>query len=190
MTADVTVLTTCHPPYTGMLADCVASIAAQTVQPAYHRVSIDFRGEGPVPQLNDLARGVTTEWATQMAADDVADPHHLETMLAHADGADIVYPWCRVVGRVGWNPNAHFDPERLERENYIPAVALIQTDLLRELGWWNPDSLHAWEDWDLWRRALAAGAVFRCVPEVTWTYRFDHGMNATFHGFPARAVRA
>jgi len=27
------------------------------------------------------------------------------------------------------------------------------------------------EDHDLWVRALDAGARFRCIPEVTWTYR-------------------
>lgn len=185
----VTVLTTCHPPYAAFLPQCVASVLEQTVPPAYHRISIDFRGEGPVPQLNEMARGATTEFVSQLAADDLVDPHHFETLLEASEGADVVYTWCRVIGRSGFNPNAHFDPERLQRENYIPATTLVRTELLRELGYWNPDSLHDWEDWDLWRRAMASGAVFRCVPEVTWTYRF-HGMNATYHGFPRRAVTA
>jgi hypothetical protein len=36
--------------------------------------------------------------------------------------------------------------------------------------------------WDLWVRALDAGARFKCVPAVTWTYR----MNAEWeHRLPA-----
>ncbi|MGE0025715.1 MAG: hypothetical protein AB7O78_01745 [Thermoleophilia bacterium] len=186
----VTVLTTCHPAYAPFLPACIASVLQQTVQPAYHRISMDFRDGWPVPQLNEMARGCTTEFVSQLAADDVAHPDHLEKLLDASAGADIIWSWCRVLGRPGWSPNSDFDADRLQRENYIPATSLVRTELLADLGWWNPDAENGWEDWDLWRRALDAGAVFRCVPEVTWTYRLDHGMNATFNGFRKRQVPA
>lgn len=182
---DVTVLTTCHPAYTAMLPQAIASMLAQTIPPAYHRISIDYRDGVPVPQLNEMALGVTTEFVSLLAADDLVDPRHLECQLSASHDADVVYTWCRVVGRTGWNPNALFDAERLRRENYIPATALIRTELVRELGYWNADSLHDWEDWDFWLRALDAGARFECVPTVTWTYRF-HGANASLAGFRRR----
>ena len=74
------------------------------------------------------------DWIAQLADDDLIDPHHLETLVAHSDDADIVYSYCRVEGR-GFNPNSPFDPDRLRRENYIPATTLIRTGLCEELGW-------------------------------------------------------
>jgi hypothetical protein len=44
----------------------------------------------------------------------------------------------------------------------------VRVSLWRELGGYR--DVHN-EDHDLWVRALDAGARFRCIPEVTWTYR-------------------
>lgn len=97
----------------------------------------------------------------------------METLLAASEGADVIYPWCRVEDHdpelEPWSPNRLFSADALLRYNYIPVTALIRRDLWDEVGGM-PSLPHA-EDWAFWKRCLAAGAVFRCVPEVLWTYR-------------------
>lgn len=164
-------------------ADAIASVAAQTFAPVAHIVAIDYERAGPASMLNRMlptALATGADWVAQLADDDVLYPHHFETMISHADDADVVYTYCDVEGRGAWNPNAPFDAARLRRENYIPATTMIRADLCEQLGW-REDAAHGWEDWDFWIRALDAGAVFRCVPERTWLYRF-HGSNISTTG--------
>jgi hypothetical protein len=96
--------------------------------------------------------------------------NHIETIADNLQGADIVYSWCRVTGdRIAYNQyQVPFDADELARQNYIPNVAAIRTELWDSLG--GQRSVPE-EDWDFWRRAVAAGAHFVCVPKVTWTYR-------------------
>lgn len=97
----------------------------------------------------------------------------METLLAAADGADIVYPWCRVEDHSPdlepWCPNRLFSADALLRFNYIPVTALIRRDLWLDVG--GMPNLPLAEDWAFWKRCLGAGAVFKCVPEVLWSYR-------------------
>jgi hypothetical protein len=176
----IVVVTTSLPERVDLRAECVASVAAQTLAPVAHFVHLDYARRGPARCLNTLATAaaeIGAEWVAQLADDDVMLPHHLETLATRPD-ADIVYSWCKVEGRDGWNPNAYFDADRLRLENYIPATTLIRTRLCVELGW-RPDAAHGFEDWDFWLRALDYGAVFACIAEVTWLYRF-HGGNASW----------
>ena len=178
MTPSVSVITATIPGREFMLAECKASIEAQTVQPLEHIVELDAERTGCAATMNRMLERVAGDWVAWLADDDVAYPEHLETLLSVSQAADIVYSWCDVEGRGGWNPNAYFDAERLVRENFIPATALIRTSLALELGGWKTNAAYGWEDWDFWKRALAAGARFKCVPRRTWKYRF-HGGNAS-----------
>ena len=180
--ARVAVVTTSLPERSEFRAECIESVKAQTLTPITHIVMLDYLRAGPAVMLNRMLPACVAseaDWIAQLADDDLIDPHHLETLVAHSDDADIVYSYCRVEGR-GFNPNSPFDPDRLRRENYIPATTLIRTGLCEELGW-RADSAYGFEDWDFWLRALDAGARFVCVPEETWTYRF-HGSNLSTGG--------
>ncbi len=160
----------------------MASIRAQTLEPVAHLVMLDYERVGPAMMLNRMlpaAVATGAEWVAQIADDDLADPHHLETLASATHEADIVYSYCRVEGR-SFNPNRGFDADALRASNYIPATTLIRTSLCEELGW-RSDAQHGFEDWDFWLRALDAGARFACIPEVTWTYRF-HGSNLSTGG--------
>lgn len=171
----IAVLTTAIPERLHLLAECCASVRAQTLQPAAHLISLDYPHEGNIGRLNALARqadDLGCDWLALLADDDLLHPTFLERLEAHTTDADIVYPWCDVDGRAGWSPNRLFDPEALQHGNYIPATAMIRTRLARDLGWWDINAPHGWEDWAFWKRALAAGARFVCVPERLWTYRF------------------
>jgi glycosyltransferase involved in cell wall biosynthesis len=179
----VTVLTASIPSRSAMLAECVASVAAQTTLPAVHLVGIDVLRAGTSAVRNALLGAVRTPWVAVLDDDDVALPNHLAALLAASDQADVVYSLPSIEGRSGWQPVADFDPDRLRRESYIPCTALVRTRLLDVLGGWrdSADCLNGWEDWDLWLRALNADARFVHVPEVTWRYRFHDG-NKTHHG--------
>ena len=172
----IAVVTASLPERVDFRADCMASVAAQTLAPVAHVVMVDYERAGPAAMLNRMLPAcfaARADWIAQLADDD------LELLAAHSADADIVYSWCRVEGR-SFNPNREFDAAALRASNYIPATTMIRTRLCTQLGW-RSDAPHGFEDWDFWLRALDAGARFVCVPEVSWTYRF-HGANLSTGG--------
>ena len=176
----ILVITPSLPEREAFRSECVASVVAQTLHPVMHVVGVDYERVGVATMLNRLAsiaKPAGRDWIAQLADDDLMYPHHLETLASRIDDADIIYSWCKVTGRGYWNPNSHFDADRLRRENYIPATTLIRTTLIEALGGWR-EGVHGFEDWDFWLRALDAGARFACIPTVTWCYRF-HSSNAS-----------
>lgn len=164
----MTVITPTLPERAHLLEECCASVGA-SLAPVQHVIGIDVDREGPARTRNRLAQDVDTPWLAFVDDDDLVDPRHFSVLLGASTGADVVYPWCRVEGR-DLRLNHHFDPVALMHGNYIPVTAMIRTSLFRELGGFPEDA--RFEDWELWKNALRAGARFRCVPEVTWTYRF------------------
>jgi GT2 family glycosyltransferase len=176
----IAVVTASLPERHGFRAEAIRAVAEQTLQPVAHLVAIDYERVGPGEMLNRMLPAIIAadaEWIAQAADDDLLYPHHLETLYAESEDADILYPYCDVEGRE-WSPNAAFDADRLRRENYIPATTMIRASLCADLGW-KRDTTNGWEDWDFWLRALDAGARFRCVPVITWRYRF-HGSNLSW----------
>jgi glycosyltransferase involved in cell wall biosynthesis len=175
--ADVTVITPAIAMRADMLKNCIESVHWQTDKPKSHLIGIDNHKIGAGALCNELVRGVRTAYIAFLADDDVFYPNHIETLFnaALSSEADLVYSWCNVVGRGGWNPNAHFDANRLLTGNYIPSTVLLRTDVFREMGGFVSTPFAA-EDWDMWLKMLHAGKTFHCVPEITWEYRF-HGAN-------------
>ncbi len=134
---------------------------------------MDEDREGPAAIRNRLAKQTDADWLIPLDDDDLIDPNFLEVLSQHLDGADIVYPWCRVQdfipGLPAWTPNRLFRAESLLRFNFIPVTALISHELWDAVG--GMDEGVEVEDWRFWRKCLAEGARFRLVPEVLWTYR-------------------
>ena len=174
----ISVITASLPTRSAMLAECVASVAAQTLSPWEHLIGVDHGRRGPSAIRNELLETAQGVWIAIVDDDDVLFPNHLERL--RSVDADIVYSYCSVEGRA-WSPNREFDADALRAGNYIPATVLIDASFLRRLGGWREDTVYGWEDWDLYLRALDAGGTFACVPEVTWRYRF-HGGNRTNRG--------
>lgn len=68
-----------------------------------------------------------------------------------------------------------WNPERFRQGNYIDAMALIRTSVLREMGGYATDQrLYGWEDFDLWCRMAEQGFRGRFVPEIVARYRAEH----------------
>lgn len=178
----VTVITAALPTRDRMLVEACRSVAAQTVPPAAHLIGVDHRRAGSAATRNLLAAAADTPWLAFLDDDDLLLPEHLQVLLDTADGADVAYSYCKVLGR-DWSPSRPFDPVLLQTENYIPATVLIRTSVFREAGGFRPSGQvqHGWEDWDLWLRLLQAGRRFAWTDTVTWLYRF-HAGNKTLLG--------
>ncbi len=148
-------------------------MAAQLYPDVTHLVGVDEAREGPAIVRNRLAAASAADWFLPLDDDDVLDRDCVALLVAASGDADVVYPWCRVEdhadGLEPWSPNRLFRPEPLLSFNYIPVTALISADLWRRVGGM-PERVTV-EDWRFWKRCVAAGARFRCVDEVCWTYR-------------------
>lgn len=168
---DVTVCIPTVPERVGMLQESLASVYAQTRQPAYVLVRSDVRRDGIQANGQALLDAVTTDWVCFNSDDDLLDPDHLEVLADHSDGVDVVYSYCRSAGpRVYDTYNQPFDPVLLRRRSIVSHTCLFRKRMAVKAGGF-PQGIYG-EDWRLWNAMLDAGASFRSVPQVTWTYRF------------------
>lgn len=177
---DVTAVVCTIPQRAQLLRAALASVTAQTAQPAAIVVEYDHRRTGAAETKNRALARVTTPWVAWLDDDDVWYPEHLAVCVAAANesGADVVYPWPVMVGAPPLNPRlfgAPFDPDALRRGNYIPTTALFRADLAREVGGFQRPAGTLYDDWGLWLAMLDAGAKFHHAPAQTWEYRFHDG---------------
>jgi glycosyltransferase involved in cell wall biosynthesis len=162
-----------------LLGEALTSIEMQTVPPDEVHIALDHHHEGPAVIRNRLASETKADWLAFLDDDDIWYPHHLETLLAKAHGADVVYPDCDFAGdNPGIICNADFDRERLERGNYIPITTLVRRAAFDAGGGFHPNDRY--EDWGLWLRLSRLGARFVHVPVKTWCYRFGADRQRTF----------
>lgn len=176
----VTVLTATLPERAAMLDENIASITNQTCPPYTHLIKQDGMRKGGAFTYNRLLDYVITDWFCCLDDDDIADPHHLETMMAgvehDGESYDVVYTGCRSTGGREYTAyNQEWDLERFLSPGWsiVPITALCRTALARKVGGF-PDT---WDyDRAFWRELYIHGAKFRYIPEITWDYRF-HGRN-------------
>jgi cephalosporin hydroxylase len=159
----VLVVTPTEADNESLLSACRSSVAAQTVE-VEHAFENDEHYVGPGVLRDRMVAASDAEWVLPLDDTDTLDPQHVETGLQATDDADIIYQWCRVEGS-NYCPNRLFNAKALRRFNYLPATSLIRRSLLDDLGGFKNNNPH-----DLWLRALKAGARFKCIPEVTWTF--------------------
>lgn len=175
MASTISVITASLPERADLLAEAMASVRAQTLQPVEHMVGVDFRREGPSAVRNRLAVNAAGDWLAFLDDDDVCYPRHLEVLLETASAAKAGLAWsaCDVEGRPGWDVGHvcnYWDD--LPHRNMIPVTVLVKRSAFAMVGGFpdvNP------EDWALWRRLMGEGVKFACSHEVTWKYRFGGG---------------
>lgn len=169
----VTVITATMPGREHLLAEAMASVAAQTYRPLDHLIAVDYVQRGGARPKNLLAETVETDWIATLDDDDILYPQHLDLLIAASEDADVVYSWCDVTGDDPWEQyNRSFDADLLRRLSIVSHNAMVRTELVAEVGGW--DEARGY-DWTFWHKCLDAGARFRCVPERTWLYRLDAG---------------
>jgi hypothetical protein len=169
-----------------MLNRALASVVAQTKPPEAIVVAVDHTRAGAAATRNVGLASVRTPWVAFLDSDDELDPDHLEQLLTASDGADLVYPWFRVVGYVDPWPGRcglPFDEAALRARTYnIPIAVLARTEAVRAAGGFIADLSIAppaeCEEWPLWLRMLDRGAVVRHLPTQTWTWH-AHGGNTS-----------
>jgi len=122
------------------------------------------------------ARG---EFCFVLDADNEIYPHCLARLAEALDAdSDAAFAYgtleCFRAGQpVGLMNTFPWDPRRLRMGNYIDAMAMIRTKVLREQfgGYALDRRLHGWEDFDLWCRMAEAGHRAVRVPEMLARYR-------------------
>lgn len=199
-------VTVCIPsiaPRGRMLTRAVASVAAQTRPANALAVVIDHDRRGAAAVRNETWQMASTEFVAFLDDDDELLPYHLEHLLAvQADtGADVVYPWHRIIGPDGRTKadllgaqGVPFEPSELDVRNFIPVTLLVRRELLAEVGGFPLPGSPEWphqdcEDWACWRRLRDAGGKFVHTPEVTWLWH-HHGANTSGRGdrWPGKPV--
>lgn len=159
----VSVLTPSIPTRAHLLRECRRSVLCQTYEQWEHLVEVDRDREGCAVVMNRLAADAKGEWLLPLADDDLLLPGCLETLLAGAEGADVVYAPPLVTG----NEDRWWF---FQEPPAIPSFALIRRSLWERLGGYD-EALRREEDRQLWVAALAAGARFERVDAPTWVYR-------------------
>jgi hypothetical protein len=144
----------------------------------------------PVNQGLAHARNSALAWARGehcfiLDADNEMYPHCLELLLEALDAdrnAAFAYGIHERFGggqSLGLANVFPWQPWRFRTGNYIDAMAMIRTQILREkAGGYSVDHrLHGWEDYDLWCKLADAGLRGAFVPEVVARYRStEHSM--------------
>lgn len=156
-----------------MLHECRASVKAQEGVTFEHLILVDEKFHGCSRTVNQLAAQARGEWLFLLADDDYLLPGCLAAHVEASDGADIVYSPPVVEGEP--EQPFHGDPPG------IPATSLICGDLWRALGGYD-ESLVQVEDFNLYERALAVGAVFKRLEAKTWVYRLGHPLGNKSRG--------
>jgi glycosyltransferase involved in cell wall biosynthesis len=156
------------------LRQCKASVRSQTFRSFEHIVIEDKHLLGNASTVNKCAELAQGEWLFLIADDDLLLPGCLEYHI-EAEG-DIIFSPPLVSG----NEDRWWF---FQEPPVIPAVALIRTEMWRDLGGYN-ENLRYEEDRDLWERALDAGATFTRVTEPCWVYR-QHQHNKSFNKIAA-----
>ena len=164
----VSVVTATIPERERLLAECKASVQAQTFRYFEHVIVPDYERVGCARTTNAAVAKAKGKWLLPLADDDLLFPGCLEALLSVSEGWDVVYPIPVVWGEL---PNQFCG----EPPN-IPATALIRMEAWRSVGGYNA-GLPNREDNDLWSRMLGQSKRFlRYDASPTWLYRF-HGEN-------------
>ena len=167
------------PPRTRLLSRALKSIAAQTEETAGVSIAYDTQRQGAGPTRTRALRGVTTEWTAFMDDDDELLPNHIALLYSAAKetGADVLWPWFKVIG--GTDPFPHARGAQLDPDNphVFPITTFIRTEYAHLAEFPATDIAGDWQndDWPFWRTIHNAGAEFHHIPDITWHWHHDSG---------------
>ena len=204
----ITVCIPTIPPREALLERACRSVdeAARNVAPGVPVQKViycDRERKGAAVARQRALDFVATKWVAFLDDDDEMLPWHLTELYeaAHAHGAD--YLWGRFqIGLPGGRTRPGPDPLGAgtfqQWNDAQPAqttvTTLVRTELARDVGGFrvgddlkgdhtSPEGLRAGEDWLFTLACRAAGAKFRHVEKVTWTW---HHHESNTSGLPTR----
>lgn len=172
----VSVITPSLPGRTRELAECMQSVAAQTV-PVVHLIRADVDRVGPAVIRTELLDEAQPGLVAFCDDDDLLDPDHVETLAAALaeSGFELAWSWHRTAGLGAPHtprPRSMGEARRYLAggRNVIPVTVVARREAILEAGAFHP--MDRFEDYALWMRMLALGHRFAYVKRETWTYRF------------------
>jgi glycosyltransferase involved in cell wall biosynthesis len=172
----VSVITPSLPGRARELAECIQSIAAQTV-PVVHLIRADVDRVGPAVIRSELLDEARTDLVAFCDDDDLLDPDHVDTLTRAIDatGAELAWSWHRTTGESPARtprPRGVAEAVAMMRagRNVIPVTVVARRQAILDAGAFQP--MDRFEDYALWLRMLDLGHRFAYVKRETWTYRF------------------
>lgn len=195
MAPSVAVCIPAIPTRLDLLGETLASVLRQTRQPDEIHVSIDNDAVGAAGNRNRAWQAASTDWIAFVDDDDLLYPDHLEYLLAHAEDADLVYPWFdllegpdplfvtqndKLVSPLGVPFGEDAANHIMTSGNFIPITVLVRREMLEKVGGFPQPGTPDWphqtcEDWGCWKKLLEAGARFVHAPKRTWRWRWHYG---------------
>jgi glycosyltransferase involved in cell wall biosynthesis len=193
------------------LAECIASVRAQTEKDIEHVIVIDgatddsseiaeraalddervivwhnHKNQGLAYSLNFGIDTTRAPWVLKVDADDRIAPTYVEEILAAADAdprRNVIFSPCQHFGaRSDVYTYPAFDPRRMVNAFLIPGPAAIRKALWATVGGYD-ETMRFAEDWDFFIRAqLAVGLVPYQLPHPRWFYRMHSGQRASAEG--------
>lgn len=193
----ITVVITTYPDRSVMLQRAIASIMAQTLQPAAIIIANDHDKVGAAANRDRGLALVQTEWVAFLDDDDEFEPIHLQRLHEHAVAtkAHLVYPWFTVIG--GSDPFPHLFGQEYTPDTQTTITFLAKTACLVGAGGFtkdwdesvgndpgvDPQGNRAGEEYRLVRRVFNQGCRIEHLPQRTW--RWHHHSSNTM-GLPGR----
>jgi glycosyltransferase involved in cell wall biosynthesis len=158
-----------------------------------HRGAVKFKNEHLVQHLDNRGLSETRNTALSLVetpyifildADNLVYPRALQVLRESLDNSGYAMSYS-LIERFGMQRrivnNSVWLPAKFSRHPYIDAMALIRTDVLREVGGYRtmPDKF-GWEDYDLWCSFVDRGLKGCHVPQILCRYRVhDRSMTET-----------
>lgn len=170
MNSKVTVITATIPGREELLERARKSVGEQTVQPHAHIIQLDTERNGGAFTKNRLFDFVKTEWFMVLDDDDFLLPQHIETLLNHSEGYDIVGSWHEGRDATYNRPLSETIDQNNVLRHGIPHTAIVRSELFSRLGRFVIQTAY---DTRFWDDAVKAGARVNIVEEKTWHYDTD-----------------
>jgi hypothetical protein len=156
-----------------LLEECKASVKAQTWDgEILHAVEEDCYKVGAATMRNTIVQGIdqSYEWLAFCDDDDLIMPEHIAVLAAASEGADVIYSDCQEEGFVKTWHTREFNYDEVKASNYIPVTCLFRRSMFEKIGGFDLKHYPGEDQWTF-LNAASAGARFKYVPQVTWTYR-------------------
>lgn len=164
-----------------LLGRAVASVRAQTLQPAAIVIVCDLNGDGAAITRQRALDEVETPYVSFLDSDDWLYPNHLAVhwALLQENYADVAYSW--------WSGNRPFSesthrgiPFNNATPHHVTMTLTMRTELAKRVGFVTEPMHPEWagEDWKMITGLAAIGAKFVGTAEETWHYAI-HGGNSS-----------
>jgi len=194
---DITVVIPVHVGRlkSGMFADALASVSAQTMAPTAISVAVDVDHLGAAPTRQRALEAANTSWVAFLDSDDLFMPRHLELLSKHviSTGADFCYSWFKILDARGVIleddpvfPITHYlNPWDPDDPIETTITTLVRTELAKQVGFQalNRGEMNSGEDRFFTLGCRDAGAKISHLVRKTWLWN-HHGQNTS--GLPGR----